>query len=445
MTSGGLPVFAPPHIGAEARDDGTVVLQGDDLAPYAPSMAHLFRAGAAAHPERVLATQPSGRRAVLADLGRGAGAGRRDRPVPARSRARTRPAARRPVGQLARAPGAHARRVHRRRADRVAEHGLLAPEPRSRAGARDRGPVHARARVRRRRRRVRARARGRPARRPCAGRGHRRSGADRADPRGRRGPRRAGPGHRRQDRVHLGLDRPAEGRADDAPHAVLQPAGAGAGLALRAGGAPGARGLAPVEPHVRRQPQPGPGHRLRRDAAHRRRQARPAAVRPHRRRAARAPADRLLQRPGGVRAPRPAPGIGPRVRGALPLPPALHVLRGRRAARGAVGPAAGARRRRRRPRHPPDRLVGHDRDGPRRDDRALRHGALRVHRRPAARRHAQARAAPATSTRSGCEARTSRPATTATRRRPRPPSTTRATCARATPRGSSTRATLRRA
>ena len=59
MTSGGLPVFAPPHIGAEARDDGTVVLQGDDLAPYAPSMAHLFRAGAAAHPERVLATQPA--------------------------------------------------------------------------------------------------------------------------------------------------------------------------------------------------------------------------------------------------------------------------------------------------------------------------------------------------------------------------------------------------
>jgi len=59
MTSGGLPVFAPPHIGAEARDDGTVVLQGDDLAPYAPSMAHLFRAGAAAHPERVLATQPT--------------------------------------------------------------------------------------------------------------------------------------------------------------------------------------------------------------------------------------------------------------------------------------------------------------------------------------------------------------------------------------------------
>ena len=58
MTSG-LPVFAPPHIGAEARDDGTVVLQGDDLAPYAPSMAHLFRAGAAAHPERVLATQPA--------------------------------------------------------------------------------------------------------------------------------------------------------------------------------------------------------------------------------------------------------------------------------------------------------------------------------------------------------------------------------------------------
>jgi feruloyl-CoA synthase len=66
MTSGGLPVFAPPNIGAEARDDGTVVLQGDDLAPYAPSMAHLFRAGAAAHPHRVLATEPTaGGRASL--------------------------------------------------------------------------------------------------------------------------------------------------------------------------------------------------------------------------------------------------------------------------------------------------------------------------------------------------------------------------------------------
>src|SRR5215217_9239271 len=58
MTSSPLPVFATPHIRGEACDDGAV-LQGDDLAPYAPSMAHLFRAGAAAHPERVLATQPT--------------------------------------------------------------------------------------------------------------------------------------------------------------------------------------------------------------------------------------------------------------------------------------------------------------------------------------------------------------------------------------------------
>jgi feruloyl-CoA synthase len=59
MTSSPLPVFATPHIRGEACDDGAVLLQGDDLAPYAPSMAHLFRAGAAAHPERVLATQPT--------------------------------------------------------------------------------------------------------------------------------------------------------------------------------------------------------------------------------------------------------------------------------------------------------------------------------------------------------------------------------------------------
>jgi feruloyl-CoA synthase len=59
MTSSALPVFATPHIRGEACDDGAVLLQGDDLAPYAPSMAHLFRAGAAAHPERVLATQPT--------------------------------------------------------------------------------------------------------------------------------------------------------------------------------------------------------------------------------------------------------------------------------------------------------------------------------------------------------------------------------------------------
>ena len=66
MTTGGLPVFATPRIRGEARDDGAVLLQGDDLAPYAPSMAHLFRAGAVAHPERVLATEPAaGGRASL--------------------------------------------------------------------------------------------------------------------------------------------------------------------------------------------------------------------------------------------------------------------------------------------------------------------------------------------------------------------------------------------
>src|SRR3954451_23188909 len=54
-------LFAPARVGAEERADGALILRSaEPLGAYAPSMAHLFRAGAEAHPERVLATQPAG-------------------------------------------------------------------------------------------------------------------------------------------------------------------------------------------------------------------------------------------------------------------------------------------------------------------------------------------------------------------------------------------------
>jgi feruloyl-CoA synthase len=56
-----MTVFAPARVTAERRADGTILLRAaDELGPYAPSMAHLLRAGAAAHPDRTLATQPDG-------------------------------------------------------------------------------------------------------------------------------------------------------------------------------------------------------------------------------------------------------------------------------------------------------------------------------------------------------------------------------------------------
>jgi len=54
-------LFAPPRVVAQERADGALILRSaEPLGAYAPSMAHLFRAGAEAHPERVLATQPAG-------------------------------------------------------------------------------------------------------------------------------------------------------------------------------------------------------------------------------------------------------------------------------------------------------------------------------------------------------------------------------------------------
>jgi feruloyl-CoA synthase len=53
-----VDLFAPPRVVREDRDDGAILLRSaEPLGDFAPSMAHAFRAGADAHPERVLATR----------------------------------------------------------------------------------------------------------------------------------------------------------------------------------------------------------------------------------------------------------------------------------------------------------------------------------------------------------------------------------------------------
>ena len=61
MSGTTVELFASPRVIAEERDDGAILLRSaDPLGDYAPSMAHSFRAGAAAHPDRVLATRGAG-------------------------------------------------------------------------------------------------------------------------------------------------------------------------------------------------------------------------------------------------------------------------------------------------------------------------------------------------------------------------------------------------
>ena len=51
-------LFATPQVIAEGREDGTVLLRSaEPLGPFAPSMAHLFRRHAEAHPDRLLTAQ----------------------------------------------------------------------------------------------------------------------------------------------------------------------------------------------------------------------------------------------------------------------------------------------------------------------------------------------------------------------------------------------------
>jgi feruloyl-CoA synthase len=58
MTDTAVELFAPPRVLADERGDGAILLRSAEaLGDYAPSMAHSFRAGAAAHPDRVLASR----------------------------------------------------------------------------------------------------------------------------------------------------------------------------------------------------------------------------------------------------------------------------------------------------------------------------------------------------------------------------------------------------
>ena len=84
---------------------------------------------------------------------------------------------------------------------------------------------------------------------------------------------RVGPRHDRQGAVHVGVDRPAEGRHQHAADAVLEPGDDPLGAAVPRRRAAGAVRLAAVEPHRRRQPQLRPRALQRRHALHRRGQA----------------------------------------------------------------------------------------------------------------------------------------------------------------------------
>lgn len=61
MPNVAVDVYAASRIVMARRDDGAVLLRSaEPLGEHAPSVAHLFRAGAAAHPDRVLAAQRAG-------------------------------------------------------------------------------------------------------------------------------------------------------------------------------------------------------------------------------------------------------------------------------------------------------------------------------------------------------------------------------------------------
>jgi feruloyl-CoA synthase len=61
MSTTAAELFATPRVIAEGHDDGTLLLRSaEPLGPYAPSMAHLFRDHADAHPDRPLTAQREG-------------------------------------------------------------------------------------------------------------------------------------------------------------------------------------------------------------------------------------------------------------------------------------------------------------------------------------------------------------------------------------------------
>ena len=58
MAEAVIDLFAPPRITSERRDDGTILLRSAEaLGDYPPTLAHVFRSHAQAHPERLLAAE----------------------------------------------------------------------------------------------------------------------------------------------------------------------------------------------------------------------------------------------------------------------------------------------------------------------------------------------------------------------------------------------------
>ena len=145
-----------------------------------------------------------------------------------------------------------------------------------------------------------------------------------------------------EDPVHVGIDRPAQGRDQHAEDAVREPGDAAHGAAAAGRRSAGALRLAAVEPHLRRQPQFRHRALQRRHALHRRRQAHPRGFRHDPRQPQGRGDDGLFQRPARIRPAGAAVARRPRAPPSFLQPAEDAVLR-----RG-VAPATGRRRPRRR-------------------------------------------------------------------------------------------------
>ena len=155
------------------------------------------------------------------------------------------------------------------------------------------------------------------------------------------------PGDGRQDPVHLGLDRPAQGRDQHPGHAVRQSGERRRGLDVPRRSSAGDRRLAALEPHLRRQPQLQHDAAPRRQPLHRRGQAGAGPHRPHGGQPAGDLPHRLFQRAARLRGARRSPGAGRGAAADVLRPPRSAVLCGGRSAADPVGPTGGARHRRR--------------------------------------------------------------------------------------------------
>ena len=132
---------------------------------------------------------------------------------------------------------------------------------------------------------------------PAPGDGDVRGAAlDDPDARGRSAPRGDRARRCREDPVHVGLDGDAEGRHQHAPHDLQQPADDPADAALSRRRAAGARRLAALASHLRRQPQRGHRGLQRRVALSRRRASRCRRLRRERAQPAGGGADGLPER-----------------------------------------------------------------------------------------------------------------------------------------------------